>query len=122
MSGIDYIADTNAVVYLLNGNACMKPYLGRKLGVSVISVMELLSFPEITEVEDKKIRTFLECCEILQITEDVKESTIQVRRKQRVKLPDAIISSTAMMYGVPLITADTGLFNIDGLQVETIKP
>lgn len=122
MSGIDYIADTNAVVYLLDGNECMKPYLGKKLGVSVISVMELLSFPEITDAEDKKIRAFLERCEVLQITDDVKEKTIQTRKKQKVKLPDAIIASTAMVQGVSLITADTGLFHVDGLQVEELKP
>ena len=31
MSGIDYLADTNALIYLLNGNPCMKPYLQEKL-------------------------------------------------------------------------------------------
>lgn len=122
MSGIDFIADTNAVVYLLDGNVCMKPYLEKKLGLSVISVMELLSFPEITDAEDKKIRAFLERCEVLQITDIVKEKTIQIRRKQKVKLPDAIIASTAIVQDVPLITADTGLFNVDGLQVEELKP
>lgn len=122
MSGIDYIADTNAVVYLLNGNECMKPYLGKKLGVSVISVMELLSFPEITDAEDKKIRAFLDRCEVLQITDDVKERTIQFRRKKKVKLPDAIIASSAMAQGKPLITADTGLFHVDGLQLEKLNP
>jgi len=26
MSGIDYLADTNAVLYFLSGNECMRPY------------------------------------------------------------------------------------------------
>ncbi len=40
MSGIDYLADTNALIYLLNGNPCMKPYLQEKLHYSLISEME----------------------------------------------------------------------------------
>ena len=38
MSGFDYIADTNAVVYLLAGNACMKPFLGKTLQISDLQV------------------------------------------------------------------------------------
>lgn len=46
MNGIEYLADTNAVIYLLSGNDCMKPFLQKKLAVSVISFngASLLSF------------------------------------------------------------------------------
>ena len=27
MNGIDFLADTNALIYLLGGNSCMTPYL-----------------------------------------------------------------------------------------------
>jgi len=30
MNGIDYIADTNAIIYLLSGNLCMKPYISNR--------------------------------------------------------------------------------------------
>ena len=59
MSGIDYLADTNAIIYLLGGKECMKPFLSKKLGVSIISVMELLSYPGISSEEDSKIRSFI---------------------------------------------------------------
>ena len=42
MSGIDYLADTNAILYLLSGKECMGPFLRSHLFVSVISFMELL--------------------------------------------------------------------------------
>ena len=122
MSGIEYIADTNAIVYLLAGKDCMKPFLEKKMGVSVISVMELLSYPEITDEEDKTMRNFLGRCEVLQINDEIKARTIQTRRTQKVKLPDAIIAATAMEHSLPLITADAGLFNITGLNVEQIIP
>ena len=122
MNGIDYIADTNAVIYLLGGKECMKPYLAKKLGLSVISVMELLSFPGITSEEDQKIRKFVELCKVVALDDAVMEKTISVRRNYRTKLPDSIIASTAIICDVPLITADTGIFRISELKVEKLEP
>ena len=48
MNGSEFLADTNAVIYLLSGNSCMEPYLQKTMVISVISYMELLSFPGIT--------------------------------------------------------------------------
>lgn len=31
MNGIDFVADTNALIYLLNGNSCMASYLDKSL-------------------------------------------------------------------------------------------
>ena len=122
MNGIEYLADTNAIIYLLSGNDCMKPFLQKKLAVSVISFMELLSFPSITDKEEKTIRQFLDKCDILPIDELTREKTILVRKKQKVKLPDAIIAATAMTRDLSLITADTGFFKLEGLQVEKLEP
>ena len=105
MSGSEYLADTNAIIYLLNGNACMKSFLRKKLAVSVITFMELLSFTAITAEEEKSIRQFLECCEVISIDEQVREKTISVKKDYRIKLPDAIIVATAMIQGLPLLTA-----------------
>ena len=54
----------------------MKPYLQKTLAVSVISFMELLSFPGITGDEEKMIRQFLNMRKIIQIDKDVMEKTI----------------------------------------------
>ena len=121
MSGIDYLADTNAVIYLLGGKECMKPFLSKKLGVSIISVMELLSYPGISSEEDSKIRSFISMCEVINLSDDIKEKTIQVRRAYRTKLPDSIIAATAIVSNVPLITADTGIFKVEELKVEKLS-
>lgn len=84
--------------------------------------MELLSFPSITDKEEKTIRQFLNKCDILPIDELTREKTILVRKKQKVKLPDAIIAATAMTRDLSLITADTGFFKLEGLQVEKLEP
>lgn len=122
MSGIDYIADTNAIVYLLAGNSCMRPFLQKKLAVSVITVMELLSFPGIDENEEITIREFLKNCDVLDISETVREKTISIRRKYKLKLPDAIIAATAFENNIPLLTADTGFLRVTSIQVEKLVP
>lgn len=49
VNGIDDIADTNAVIYLLAGNVCMESFKDSSIALSVINEMELLSFPRITK-------------------------------------------------------------------------
>ena len=122
MNGIDYLADTNAVIYLLKGNDCMQPYLASRLSISVISLMELLSFPDITQAEDKMIRELINSCEVLSLSEDIVELTIQIRKNAKVKLPDAIIAATAISHQIPLITADAGFNKIGGLKLEKLIP
>ena len=84
--------------------------------------MELLSFPGITEDEEKKIRQFLSMRKLLHIDKDVMEKTIQLRRAYKIKLPDAIIAVTALINNIPLISADTGFCKIRDLRIEQIKP
>ena len=122
MSGIDYIADTNAIVYLLAGNSCMQPFLQKRLAVSVITVMELLSFPGIDSNEETTIREFLKNCEVLDISEAVREKAISIRRMYKLKLPDAIIAATACENSIPLLTADTGFLKVATIQVEQLIP
>ena len=50
------------------------------------------------------------------------ELTIQLRWSHRIKLPDAIIAATAVSCGLPPLTADTGFFKIDNLQLEKLFP
>ena len=122
MNGIDYIADTNALLYLLSGNPCMKPYLSSYIGLSVISEMELLSFSGITSFEEERIRSLIQDCLVLFLTENVKNKTIALRRAYKIKLPDAIIAATAIENKLQLITADKGLKKIRELNLLLIEP
>ena len=122
MNGIDYMADTNALIYLLSGDSCMKSYLASYIGLSVISEIELLSFPEITSFEEQQIRSFIKDCTVLFLTENVKNKTIALRRSYKVKLPDAIIAATAIENNLQLITADKGFKQIAELDLALIEP
>lgn len=122
MNGIDFLADTNALIYLLAGNPCMKPYILKKMGFSIISEMELLSFSGISPQEQNNIKAFLSECSELQLTKEVKEKTIEIRKHYKTKLPDAIIAATAIVNQIPLITADKVFEQIKELNLVLITP
>ena len=88
MSGIDYLADTNAVLYFLSGNECMRPYVSSHFAFSVISEMELLSFPRITEQEVCVMKDLLSHCTIFPLDNEIKSQAIHLRRSLGLKLPD----------------------------------
>lgn len=122
MNGIDFIADTNALIYFLDGNSCMLPYATKKLGFSIISEMELLSFSGITQEEEIGVKTLLSDCSKFHLTEEIKNKTIEIRRKYKTKLPDAIVAATAIVNNLPLISADKGFKQISELNLILIVP
>lgn len=122
MNGIDFLADTNALIYLLNGDSCMFPYLEKNLTISIISTMELLSFSGMTETEGQSIRAFINDCKEIALSNEIKEKTIEIRKKYRTKLPDAIIAASAIVNNLPLITADKGFNQIEELNLQVIAP
>lgn len=62
------------------------------------------------------IKKFVYDAEIFWLTEEIVEKTIEIRRLKRIKLPDAIIASTAIMHDLTLLTNNTGDFTqIPGL-------
>ncbi|MDY6357086.1 MAG: type II toxin-antitoxin system VapC family toxin [Catonella sp.] len=122
MNGTDILADTNAIIYFVNGNDCMKPYRNNCFNVSIISEMELLSFPAITESETNRIKAVINKCIEINIDTAIKEKTIELRKKYSTKLPDSIIAATAICRGLKLVTADKGFSKIEELNLQLIEP
>ena len=122
MNGIDFLADTNALIYLLNGDSCMTPFLQNELAFSVISELELLSFHGITSEEENNIRLFLLNCKEISLTDEIKEKTIEIRKKYKTKLPDAIETKNKKVNNLPINTADKGFNQIEELNLKLIVP
>ena len=60
---------------------------------------------------------FISNCFIIDLDTEVKRYTIQIRKKQKVKLPDAVIAASSLVKKLPLFTADKGFGKITGLNV-----
>lgn len=119
MNGDDVLLDTNAFIYFFEGRPAVaeRVLLAETLYYSVITEIELLSARHLTEEERTTIRAFLARCQRIDLTPDVVERTIELRRSEHLKTPDAIIVATALHIGVPLMTADKRLAHIPGLQI-----
>ncbi|MBO4329006.1 MAG: type II toxin-antitoxin system VapC family toxin [Rhodocyclaceae bacterium] len=122
MNGADFVADTNALLYLLCGNECMRPYLSNRLGVSIISEMELLSFPQTDDQEEENIRALLRDCTRFPLDNRIKSKAILLRKQYRIKLPDAIIVATALENALPFLSADKALRKITELDLRLLEP
>lgn len=96
MSGNRLFVDTNIILYFFKGETEVVDLIADKdLLVSVISEIELLSFPKLTSGEEEKVKEFMENCTVIDLKPEVKQLTIEFRKKYRLKLPDAVIVASA---------------------------
>ena len=63
----------------------------------------------------------LDCNEI-SLTDEIKEKTIEIRKKYKIKLPDALVPASAIVNNLPLITAGKGFNQIEELNLKLIVP
>lgn len=107
MSGNSFVLDTNIVLYLLSGNSTVAEIIdGSQTYVSFVTQLELLGYKGISSREQQKVKSFLNECFIVDITEEIKRYTIALKQKYHIKLPDSIIAATAQSLDIPLLTAD----------------
>lgn len=116
MSGDNIVIDTSLIINLFNGVEEVQALItGRNLFVSVISEIEVLSFPGLAPAAKQLLKAFLSECYIVDIEPNIKELTIDIRSKSKIKLPDAVIAATAIYFDLPLFTMDKGFNRISNL-------
>lgn len=122
MSG-DYLLDTNAIINILKSDKLIKKFKRSKscFFFSLITEIELLSYPFITQDEEKNIRDLLTKSCVVSIDDEIKEETIKLRKKYNLKIPDAIICGTASIKKIKLITDDKILFRVSDIKVGYLK-
>ena len=99
--------DTNILIDYLNGVDDAAKEIGRygDKAISLITWMEVMAGA--TAEDERVIKTFLAQFELLPIDGTVSTEAVAIRRKRKVKLPDAIILATARTGGRLLITRNT---------------
>ena len=100
MSG--YLLDTNSVIYFFNGEEPISKLI--KDAENSISI----SF-ETENDTTKKIAEFISEIEVVYISDEIIEMTIDYRKTVKLKIPDAIIAATAKVKELTLVTADKSL-------------
>ena len=102
---MNYLFDTNTVIYFLENKLSLDIKNEDNIDISFINEIELLG-KEVKEEESKAIKLFLERVTIIGINDEIKKKTIEIRKAQRLKIPDAIVAATAAVNNEILLTAD----------------
>lgn len=99
--------DTNILIDYLNGIEAAKAEIeqfDRRL-ISVITRMEVLVGCDLEN--ESIVRGFLDTFDCVSIDEPISELAVDIRRKNRLKLPDAIIWASAKANDALLVTRNT---------------
>ncbi len=109
---MQYLLDTNIIIYYLNGDKKAIDFIDKNLNKSAISsitYLEILVFSYDDE-EDKKVREFLEIFKIYDVERKILDIAIKIYRKKKVKMADNLIGSTAKLYDLTLVTRNVDDF------------
>ena len=92
-------------------------FFDEELHVSVISRIEVLGYNGKSS-DMRKLDGFLAMATILYVDQDIADKTIAIRKLHKIKLPDAIIAATALVFDFTLISRNLSDFKrISGLRV-----
>jgi len=122
--GKGYLIDTNILIYYL-ADAIPKEEINRveeilktSFNISIITKIEFLGWRGHTEEGFKKAKEFISFARIISLEDEIANLTMDLRRKYKIKLPDAIIAATALYYDLTLVTRNEKDFEgIKGLEI-----
>lgn len=75
MNGIDFIVDTNILVYLHEAKPAVLPFIDFAWSCSVISEMKLLGMPNLSSNEKSKLKSLLNDCFIFPFNDYIKKNS-----------------------------------------------
>jgi predicted nucleic acid-binding protein len=113
------LLDTNIVLYYLGGRLTNPLPLGNYF-ISVITEIELLSYPSLSADEELQIRDFLTKITVVELDGNIKELAIAFRKNYRLRLADSIIAATAQSLNAILFTNDLRLANLTEITVQSL--
>ncbi|MBW8050027.1 MAG: type II toxin-antitoxin system VapC family toxin [Cytophagales bacterium] len=120
MNGDKLLFDSNIIIYLSKGLLDAKEFTNAEdvPHISVITYMEVMGYRFKRVKEKRFIEKFCADAYILSLDDEIVNKVIALRKEKNIKLPDAIITATALKNKMQLITRNTVDFkNIKGLNL-----
>lgn len=119
--GQRFLIDTNVIIdYISNrlddkGSAFAENIFNTGFNTSIVVKIEALGYND-APAKMQLLEEFLATAVIYPLDDAITQKTIELRRIKKLKLGDAIIAATALVYNLTIITRNTSDFkNIDGL-------
>lgn len=114
------LLDTNILIYLAQpgGERLQAQIATTAPAASLISRVEALGYHRLTLAEGARLDQVFAWVEVLPVSDAVAEAAVLLRRARRMKLGDALIAATALLYDLPLVTRNEEDFkHVAGLRV-----
>jgi predicted nucleic acid-binding protein len=115
MERSEYLIGSNIIIDYFSG---LLPDTGQRLinsivdkipSISVITKIEVLGF-NMAEVHERLFIDFVNDSNVIELTDEIVNETIAIRKQHKIKLPDAIIAATAIAGQLILITRNVADF------------
>ncbi len=123
--GMKYLWDTNTAIYYLQQQfpPAAEKFMDDLLKdeqpvISAITEIELLCWKTATEKDLEVLHNFINDALVIELEQPIKLKTADIRKNHTIKLPDAIIAATALVYDLTLLSRNKDDFSkIDGLRI-----
>ena len=120
--------------FLIDTSACSSFILGKlsdesttlmsslpESNISIVSRIELLSWKADIIIETA-VQELVNVSSIFDLSEEIIQKTIEIRRKVKIKLPDVIIAATAIVNGFVLLsTNDKDFVRVPKLKYQSLN-
>lgn len=117
------LVDSNIVIYYLSANDKAVKFIQHHQGdlaISVLTVMEVLSYP-FDDEQSLQVEQFLKKSFVwLGVTHEIIFKTAMIRRVKKMKGIDALIAGTALIHDVSLATRN--LKDFQHLPIQLLNP
>ena len=117
-----YLVDSNIIIYHLNNIHVATDFLSQnyqQIAISQITYVEVLSF-SFTNKEESKVKILLSQFKILDVDQVVSKQAVKNRKLKKIKLPDNLIVSTAIVHGLSIVTRNVKDFKDFDIEVINI--
>jgi predicted nucleic acid-binding protein len=111
-----YLIDSNTVIDYLNGklpfngNSFVNSIVDEEPKISVITKIEVLGFNLQSREDYQIVVDFINDNMVYNLDESIINKTIELRKKYKIKLPDAIIAATALCNDLAIVSRNTDDF------------
>jgi toxin FitB len=111
-----YLMDTNIIIYFLddqipdNPVATLMDIFQNSFNISTITHIEVLGWHLLEGEKRTQAEDFLEHAHVLFVDEAIQRKTVEMKKRKKMKTPDAIIGATAIVYDLTLVTRNESDF------------